>query len=83
MSKVAVVMGSESDLRVMQAAADQLTELRVPFEMDVVSAHRTPERMVDFANGAESRGFGAIVAGAGGAAHLPGNFVPPAGQRRN
>ena len=72
MSKVAIIMGSDSDLSVMQVAADQLAELGVPFEIGVVSAHRTPQRMFDFASRAEERGFGVIIAGAGGAAHLPG-----------
>lgn len=65
-------MGSESDLPVMQAAADILTELGVPFELRVVSAHRTPERMVSYAKDAAERGIEVIIAGAGGAAHLPG-----------
>lgn len=65
-------MGSTSDLRVMQQAADVLQELSVPFEMNVVSAHRTPERMFDYAKEAASRGIQVIIAGAGGAAHLPG-----------
>ena len=65
-------MGSTSDLRVMQQAADVLQELSVPFEMTVVSAHRTPERMYDYAKDAAVRGVQVIIAGAGGAAHLPG-----------
>jgi 5-(carboxyamino)imidazole ribonucleotide mutase len=65
-------MGSTSDLRVMQQAADVLQELSVPFEMTVVSAHRTPERMYDYAKNAAERGVQVIIAGAGGAAHLPG-----------
>jgi 5-(carboxyamino)imidazole ribonucleotide mutase len=65
-------MGSTSDLRVMQQAADVLQELSVPFEMTVVSAHRTPERMYEYAKEAGSRGIQVIIAGAGGAAHLPG-----------
>ena len=69
---VGVIMGSDSDLRVMQGAADMLSELGVRFEMTVVSAHRTPERMFDYARGAAGRGLQVIVAGAGGAAHLPG-----------
>ena len=69
---VGVIMGSDSDLRVMQAAADQLTALGVAHEVRVVSAHRTPDEMVAYANEAADRGLQAIIAGAGGAAHLPG-----------
>jgi 5-(carboxyamino)imidazole ribonucleotide mutase len=69
---VAVVMGSPSDLPVMQPAADVLTELGIAHEIRIVSAHRTPDHMVDFARGAVARGLQVIVAGAGGAAHLPG-----------
>lgn len=69
---VAVIMGSRSDWEVMRHAADVLAELDVPHEVGVVSAHRTPDRMADFARGAEERGIEVIVAGAGGAAHLPG-----------
>ena len=65
-------MGSKSDLRVMQEAADVLELLQVPFEISVVSAHRTPERMFEYAKGAHARGIKVIIAGAGGAAHLPG-----------
>ena len=65
-------MGSKSDLPIMQEAADALTELQVPFEITIVSAHRTPERMYDYAKEAHTRGLKAIIAGAGGAAHLPG-----------
>lgn len=65
-------MGSQSDLPIMQGAADMLTTLRIPFEMTVVSAHRTPDRMLDYAKSASQRGLKVIVAGAGGAAHLPG-----------
>ncbi len=65
-------MGSKSDLPVMQAAADILTELGVSFELKTVSAHRTPELMFDYAQTAKSRGLKVIIAGAGGAAHLPG-----------
>jgi len=71
-SKVGIIMGSDSDLPVMQGAADMLEALLVPFEMTIVSAHRTPERLYDYATGAESRGLRVIIAGAGGAAHLPG-----------
>ncbi len=65
-------MGSKSDLRIMQEAADVLEILGVPFEISVVSAHRTPDRMFEYAKGAAGRGIQVIVAGAGGAAHLPG-----------
>ncbi|MGD1846443.1 MAG: 5-(carboxyamino)imidazole ribonucleotide mutase [Salibacteraceae bacterium] len=71
-AQVGIIMGSKSDLPVMQAAADILTELNVSFEMDIVSAHRTPEKMVDYATTAVNRGLKVIIAGAGGAAHLPG-----------
>lgn len=69
---VGIIMGSKSDLPVMQDAIDVLTELGVSHEVSIVSAHRTPERMVDYAKTAESRGLRVIIAGAGGAAHLPG-----------
>lgn len=69
---VSIIMGSDSDLPVMQKAADVLTELQVPFEMTIVSAHRTPERMFHFARTAHGRGVRVVIAGAGGAAHLPG-----------
>jgi 5-(carboxyamino)imidazole ribonucleotide mutase len=65
-------MGSLSDRNVMQEAADSLTELGVAWEMDIVSAHRTPEKMVDYAKTARDRGLKVVIAGAGGAAHLPG-----------
>lgn len=65
-------MGSQSDLRIMKDAAEVLEELNVPFELTIVSAHRTPQRLMDYANTARSRGLKVIVAGAGGAAHLPG-----------
>ena len=71
-AQVGIIMGSDSDLRVMQAAADMLGQLEVPFEMTIVSAHRTPERMMKYAESARERGLKAIIAGAGGAAHLPG-----------
>lgn len=70
--RVSIIMGSASDLPIMEQAADVLNELGVPFEMTVVSAHRTPERMMDHATSAAGRGIKVIVAGAGGAAHLPG-----------
>jgi 5-(carboxyamino)imidazole ribonucleotide mutase len=69
---IGIIMGSISDRKVMQEAADALTELGVPFEMEIVSAHRTPERMLSYAQSARARGLKVIVAGAGGAAHLPG-----------
>src|SRR5258708_3251184 len=69
---VAVIMGSRSDLKVMQVALDLLDELKVPYEASVVSAHRTPDRMFEFASAAEARGIAVIIAAAGGAAHLPG-----------
>ncbi len=65
-------MGSKSDLPTMQAAADILKEFEIEFEIDIVSAHRTPEKMVDYAKTAHTRGLQVIIAGAGGAAHLPG-----------
>jgi 5-(carboxyamino)imidazole ribonucleotide mutase len=69
---IGIIMGSDSDLPVMQAAADVLNELGLPFELTVVSAHRTPLRMVEYATKARERGLRVIIAGAGGAAHLPG-----------
>jgi len=69
---VGIIMGSDSDLPVMQDAADMLKELQIPFELTIVSAHRTPERLFDYAQTAEERGLRVIIAGAGGAAHLPG-----------
>jgi 5-(carboxyamino)imidazole ribonucleotide mutase len=69
---VGIIMGSDSDLTVMKAAADMLEEFEIPFELTVVSAHRTPLRMVEYATGALGRGLKVIIAGAGGAAHLPG-----------
>lgn len=71
-ARVAIIMGSDSDLPVMQAAADVLKEIGVSFELTIVSAHRTPERMYEFARAAAGRGIDVIIAGAGGAAHLPG-----------
>ena len=72
MAKVGIIMGSKSDLPVMQDAADMLKELGVDFEVTVVSAHRTPKRMFEYAETAADRGLKVIIAGAGGAAHLPG-----------
>lgn len=69
---VGIVMGSESDLSVMKDAAQILTEFQIPFELTIVSAHRTPERLMDYASSAAERGLHVLIAGAGGAAHLPG-----------
>ena len=69
---VSVIMGSKSDLSIMQEAAQQLEQFGIPFEINIVSAHRTPERLVEYATGAHKRGIQVIIAGAGGAAHLPG-----------
>lgn len=69
---VGIIMGSQSDLKVMRQAAEFLEEMKIPFEVTIVSAHRTPERMVKYATDARGRGLKVIVAGAGGAAHLPG-----------
>ena len=71
-TRVAIIMGSDSDLPVMQHAADMLDSFQIPYEITVVSAHRTPQRMFDFAKEAHQRGIQVIIAGAGGAAHLPG-----------
>ena len=65
-------MGSQSDLHIMELAADFLKKLNIPYELTVISAHRTPERMFDYAKNAQKRGLKVIIAGAGGAAHLPG-----------
>lgn len=70
--KIGIIMGSKSDLAVMQDAADVLKELGVAYEITVVSAHRTPDRMFSYARAAADRGLKVIIAGAGGAAHLPG-----------
>ncbi|MES9823125.1 MAG: 5-(carboxyamino)imidazole ribonucleotide mutase [Candidatus Thiodiazotropha endolucinida] len=69
---VGIIMGSDSDLPVMQEAAKVLQELQVPYEMTIVSAHRTPDRLYDYAQQAADRGLQVVIAGAGGAAHLPG-----------
>jgi len=69
---VGIIMGSDSDLPVLRAAAEVLAELGVPWEMTIVSAHRTPRRLYEYAQGARERGLKVIIAGAGGAAHLPG-----------
>ena len=70
--RVGLIMGSDSDWPTMEAAAEALAEFGVTFEVGVVSAHRTPQRMLDYAKGAAGRGVSVIIAGAGGAAHLPG-----------
>ena len=72
MSKVGIVMGSISDLPIMQQAIDILKEFQIETEVDIVSAHRTPEKLVDFSSNAHKNGINVIIAGAGGAAHLPG-----------
>lgn len=69
---IGIIMGSDSDLPTMHPAASFLTDMGIPYEITVVSAHRTPERMVEYAKTAQSRGLKVIIAGAGGAAHLPG-----------
>lgn len=69
---VAIIMGSQSDWTTMRHAAETLTALAIPFDSRIVSAHRTPQRLFDFASSARARGFKVIIAGAGGAAHLPG-----------
>jgi len=71
-SIVGIIMGSESDLEIMKGAAEMLTQFDVPYEITIVSAHRTPDRMSDYAKQAVARGLKVIIAGAGGAAHLPG-----------
>ncbi|WP_448536376.1 5-(carboxyamino)imidazole ribonucleotide mutase [Pseudothermotoga sp.] len=72
MPKVGIIMGSDSDLAVMKMAAEVLEEFQVEYELTIVSAHRTPERMFEYARTAAERGLEVIIAGAGGAAHLPG-----------
>ncbi len=69
---VGIIMGSQSDLKVMREAAELLTELNIPFELTIVSAHRTPARMMAYSSTAHARGLKVIIAGAGAAAHLPG-----------
>lgn len=81
---VGIIMGSQSDLPVMKAAVDIMEACQIPYEVKVVSAHRTPDRMYEYANNAEKRGLKVIIAGAGGAAHLPGmvasmSFLPVIG----
>jgi 5-(carboxyamino)imidazole ribonucleotide mutase len=72
MKQIAIIMGSDSDLEIMKEAANVLDEFKIDYEITVVSAHRTPERMYSFAKDAKARGIKVIIAGAGGAAHLPG-----------
>ncbi len=72
MPRVLIVMGSDSDLRVMQGAADALGELGVEYQIHIASAHRTPDKLAQLVTSAAQNGFGAVIAGAGGAAHLPG-----------
>lgn len=72
MKKIGIIMGSDSDLPVMKEAADVLSELGLEYELTIVSAHRTPDRMYEYARDAQKRGIRVIIAGAGGAAHLPG-----------
>jgi 5-(carboxyamino)imidazole ribonucleotide mutase len=72
MPTVAIIMGSDSDLNIMKDAAEMLTQFGIDYELTIVSAHRTPTRMVDYATRARERGIKVIIAGAGGAAHLPG-----------
>ncbi|WP_407495055.1 5-(carboxyamino)imidazole ribonucleotide mutase [Elizabethkingia anophelis] len=69
---IGIIMGSQSDLPIMEQAANFLNDLGIPYELTVVSAHRTPERMFEYAKSAKQRGLKVIIAGAGGAAHLPG-----------
>ncbi len=69
---VGIIMGSDSDLPVMKEAAELLKEFKIPFEIKIVSAHRTPKYMAEYASGAHEKGIKVIIAGAGGAAHLPG-----------
>lgn len=71
-AKIAIIMGSDSDFKIMREAADALSELELAFDLAVVSAHRTPIEMSEFAQNAEQKGYSVIIAGAGGAAHLPG-----------
>jgi 5-(carboxyamino)imidazole ribonucleotide mutase len=71
-AQIGIIMGSQSDLKVMREAAEFLEEMKIPFDLTVVSAHRTPQRMVEYATSSRARGLKVIIAGAGGAAHLPG-----------
>ena len=72
MADVLIIMGSDSDLKIMSEAATFLEDVKVTYDLTVVSAHRTPDRMYDYAKNAKSKGYKVIIAGAGGAAHLPG-----------
>jgi len=72
MAQIGIIMGSKSDLPVLQEAIDIIEEFNIKYEVDVVSAHRTPEKMIDYGKNAHKRGIKVIIAGAGGAAHLPG-----------
>lgn len=72
MGKVGIIMGSKSDLPIMEEAVSILKHLEIPYEIDIVSAHRTPEKMIEYGKNAHKNGITAIIAGAGGAAHLPG-----------
>ncbi|MEK9755905.1 MAG: 5-(carboxyamino)imidazole ribonucleotide mutase [Bacteroidota bacterium] len=72
MSQVAIIMGSQSDFKIMNEAIDILSYFKIETEVDIVSAHRTPQKMVDYATNAKNKGIKVIIAGAGGAAHLPG-----------
>ena len=77
MTKVSIIMGSQSDLPVMNEAIEILNEFKIKVEVDIVSAHRTPEKMSLFGSEAHKRGIKVIIAGAGGAAHLPGMIASP------
>lgn len=70
--KIAIIMGSDSDLKIMNQAVDLLNEFKISSHLEIISAHRTPEKMVEFSQSAADKGFQVIIAGAGGAAHLPG-----------
>ena len=72
MAKVGIIMGSKSDYPVMKEAEDILKEFNIDYEIEIISAHRTPEKMMDYSKNAHKRGINVIIAGAGGAAHLPG-----------
>lgn len=82
-AKVGVIMGSKSDLSVMEGAVEVLQKFNIPFEVQIVSAHRTPEKMLDYGYSAEKRGLKVIIAGAGGAAHLPGMVAATSTDRKS